>query len=90
VGNGDGLVIENTGSSTLLSPTSPYSTPPFKLKDILNCPFASTNLLSIQKIYKDNVCFFILINSHFYVKDNQTWEILLKGRSENGLYPLRF
>jgi hypothetical protein len=90
VGNGDGLVIENTGSSTLLSTTSPYSTPPFKLKDILHCPAASTNLFSIQKFCKDNACFFILTDSHFYVKDNQTWEILLEGWSENGLYPLRF
>jgi hypothetical protein len=88
MGNGEGLVIENTGSSTILSTTSPYSTPPFKLKDILHYPTASTNLLSIQKFCKDNACFFILIDSHFYVKDNQTWVILLEGRSENGLYPL--
>jgi hypothetical protein len=87
VGNGAGLVITNTSSSTLLSSTSLNSS--FKLKDILHCPAASTNLLFIQKFCKDNNCFFILTASHFFVKDNQTMAILLEGKSENGLYPMR-
>jgi hypothetical protein len=87
VGNGSGLVIAYTGSFTLLFSTSLNSS--FKLRDILHCPATSTNLLSIQKFCKDNNCFFILTASHFFVKDNQTMAILLEGKSENDLYPMR-
>jgi hypothetical protein len=84
VGNGTGLQIENTGLALLHSPTSS-----FKLKDTLHCPQASANLISIQKFCHDNACYFILTASHYYVKDLLTHAILLEGRSENGLYPLR-
>jgi hypothetical protein len=84
VGNGSGLQIENTGSNLLH--TSQFS---FKLNNILHCPKASTNLLSIQKFCIDNCCYFILTSSHYYVKDLLTHATLLEGRSEHGLYPLR-
>jgi len=84
VGNEARLEIENTGSSFLNSSNSS-----FYLKDILHCPSAATNLLSIQKFCKDNNCHFILTSSHYFVKDNQTRAIILEGKSENGLYPLR-
>jgi hypothetical protein len=45
VGNGTGLKIENTGSSLVQSSNSAS----FRLRNILHCPQASTNLLSIQK-----------------------------------------
>jgi hypothetical protein len=85
VGDGGGLAIENTGSTIL---TSPHSK--FYLNHILHCPKAATNLLSIYKFCKDNDCYFILTSSHFFVKDLKTHKLLLEGRSENGLYPLRF
>jgi hypothetical protein len=85
VGNGGGLAIENTGSTILHSPNSD-----FHLKNILHCPHAATKLLSIQKFCQDNDCYFLLTSTHFFVKDLQTHAILLAGRSENGLYPLRF
>lgn len=85
MGNGTGLAIEITGSSLLYTPHSS-----FKLTNILHCPQASANLLFIQKFCLDNSCYFILTSSHYFVKDLQTHAILLKGKSENGLYPLRF
>jgi hypothetical protein len=85
VGNGAGLQIENTGSTILNSEN--YH---FHLKNILHCPQAATKLLSIQKFCQDNSCYFILTASHYFVKDIRTHAILLEGRSEHGLYPLRF
>jgi hypothetical protein len=84
VGNGAGLEITHTGSKILNS----YNYQ-FHLKNILHCPQAATNLLSIQKFCQDNSCYFILTASHYFVKDIKTHAILLEGRSENGLYPLR-
>jgi hypothetical protein len=85
VGNGGGLAIENTGSAILHSPHSN-----FHLNNILHCPQAATKLLSIQKFCQDNACYFLLTSTHFFVKDLRTHAILLAGRSENGMYPLRF
>jgi hypothetical protein len=85
VGNVAGLKIENTGSTILNSQN--YH---FHLKNILHCPHAATKLLSIQKFCQDNLCYFILTASHYFVKDIWTHETLLEGRSEHGLYPLRF
>jgi hypothetical protein len=45
--------------------------------------------VSIQKFHHDNDCFFILTSSNFYIIDFQTKTILLEGKSENGMYPLR-
>jgi hypothetical protein len=84
VGNGIGIQIKNT-SSTLFH--SPHSS--FKMSNILHCPQASTNLLSIKKFCKDNFCYFILTLSHYFVKDLLTHATLLEWRSENGLYPLK-
>jgi hypothetical protein len=84
VGNGTGIQIENTGSTLLHSPHSS-----FKMSNILHCPQASTNLLSKQNFCKDNFCYFILTSSHYFVKDLLTHAMLLEGRSENGLYPLK-
>jgi hypothetical protein len=83
VGNGTSLTIENTGSTLLHSPDST-----FRLKNILHCPQAFANLLSIQKFCTDNSCYFILTTSHYFVKDLLTHATLLEGRSENGLYQL--
>jgi hypothetical protein len=49
VGNGGGLAVENTSSTSFHSHQSN-----FYLKDILHCPQAFTNLLSIQKFCTDN------------------------------------
>ena len=87
VGNGSGLKIDNVGSTLLHSSNSSSD---FHLKNVLHCPNASANILSIQLFFVDNDCHFILFSSHFFVKDNRTKAILLEGKSENGLYPLQF
>jgi hypothetical protein len=86
VGNGTGLDISSIGSSVVQSNSSQPSQ--FLLKDILYCPSASANLLSINKFCRDNHCSFELTGSHYTVKDNLTGIVLLQGLSENGLYPI--
>jgi transposase InsO family protein len=84
VGNGASLTIEHTGSTIFHSPSIP-----FYLKHVLHCPTATANLLSIQKFCQDNNCYFVLTSSHYFVKDLRTHALLLEGKSENGLYPLK-
>jgi hypothetical protein len=82
VGNGAGLLIANAGSSFFNTLSSSLC-----LKNILHCPNASANLLSIQRFFVDNNCHFILTAFEFWVKDNLTGIILLHHPSE-GLYPV--
>lgn len=77
------LPISHIGSNTLRSGHTS-----FKLKDILYCPSASTNLLSIYKFSHDNNCYLLIYPDFFIVKDIQTGKILFRGNSENGMYPL--
>jgi hypothetical protein len=83
VGNGSGLMIHNTGSSLLN--TSHNS---FRLNNVLYCPQATSNLLSINQFCLDNNCYFILTGTTFFVKENKTRRLLLQGLVENGLYPI--
>jgi hypothetical protein len=83
VGNGSGLQITHTGSSSI---STHFST--LHLNNILHCPDASANLISIQKFCRDNNCFLKLTNSCFLVKENTTGAIFLQGPSEDGLYPM--
>jgi hypothetical protein len=87
VGNGTGLPISHIGSSVLYNSKLPFKHS-FQLQDILHCPSAAANLLSIHKFNVDNKCWFILIDSHFFVKNNLTGKILLQGPSRDGLYPI--
>jgi hypothetical protein len=83
IGNGTSLPISNTGSFILY-----HSKIPFKLNNILHCPTAAVNLLSIQKLCVDNKCWFILTDSYFFIKDNCTGQTLLQGLNKDGLYPI--
>ncbi|KAG6718543.1 hypothetical protein I3842_04G156000 [Carya illinoinensis] len=76
VGNGAGLPILNTGSSTLF-----HSQNSFKFKNVLHCPNAAANLLSIQRFCFDNSCWFKLTDTHFFVKDNLTGRTLMQGQN---------
>jgi histone deacetylase 1/2 len=83
VGNGAGLVIKSTGSTSLqINKTN------FHLSNILHCPHASSNLLSINKFCLDNNCYFVLTSHDFTVKENQTDQTLLHGQVDNGLFPI--
>lgn len=74
VGNGGGFLINNTSSSLLSTLNST-----FLLQNIIHCPHASLNLLSIQCFCQDNSCYFVLTTFSFVVKDIQTKETLLQG-----------
>jgi len=82
VGNGNGLQIQNIGSSSFQTPNSNSIV---HLNNILHCPEVSANLLSINKFCKDNNCHFKLTDTYFLVKDNQTEEILLQGLCKDGV-----
>jgi hypothetical protein len=86
VGNGAGLSIKNFGSSLVHGKSSSLS--PLLLKNILHCPNASANLLSIDKFCLDNNCWFALTGSSYSVQDNLTEVVLLQGPSDNGLHPI--
>jgi hypothetical protein len=83
ISNGNGLQIQNTGSSTFQTTFSNIV-----LKNILHCPKVSANLLSINRFCIDNHCYFILIESSYFIKDILTGATLLEGPSEAGLYPI--
>jgi hypothetical protein len=83
VGNGLGLQILNTGSTTFN-----FGQSNFHLNNILHCPQAATNLISINQFCLDNNCYFILTATDFLVKENLTDIILLQSVVKNGLYPL--
>ena len=83
VANGACLLIANTGSSFFNTLSSSLC-----LKNILHCPNASSNLLSIKRFCVDNDCHFILTVFEFWVKDNLMSRILLHDPSEGGLYPV--
>jgi hypothetical protein len=53
MGNGTGLHIQNTGSMSFHTPQSS-----FHLFNVLHCPQAYANLLSINQFCRDNNCFF--------------------------------
>jgi hypothetical protein len=84
VGNDYTLAIANSGSATLHSPCSDFS-----LKHVLHCSKAAVNLISIQCFCLDNDCYFILTSTRYYILDMQIQALLLEGKSENGMYPIR-
>lgn len=85
VGNGSGLCITHSGSSSVV-----LSNSKFKLNNILHCPKAITNLLSVHQFASDNHCFFVFFPSCFYIKDLKTQKTLFKGDCVDGLYRLQF
>jgi hypothetical protein len=63
VGNGSGLGICHTGSSSFQTSDSTI----LYLNDILHCPDVATNLLSINKFCCDTDCQFILTTTYFLI-----------------------
>jgi len=82
--SGSGMEISHIGHGNLRSPTSNLH-----LKNILHVPAASKNLLSVNRITRDNGVFLEFHPNCFLVKEQSTRRILLEGRCENGLYPVR-
>jgi hypothetical protein len=81
--DGNGMKINHIGRSILHTPNSSLH-----LKNILDVPSASKNLLSVHKLTLDNHVFIEYHPFFFLIKDLDTQRILIKGPCQGGLYPL--
>jgi histone deacetylase 1/2 len=58
------------------------------LKNILHVPNATKSLLSTSRLAKDNHAFVEYWPNSFFIKDQDTREVLLQGNCVGGLYPI--
>lgn len=82
--NGVGMGIDHFGSSVLRTPTSSIH-----LRRILHVPQASKNLLSVHRLACDNNAFLEFHPNYFFIKEQGTRKVILRGQCEGGLYPLK-
>jgi hypothetical protein len=66
-----------------------WSTRPLTLQNVLHVPDIAKHLLSVHKLARDNHVFFEFHPYHFFIKDITTRQVLLEGKSEAGLYPIK-
>ena len=85
VGNGQGLHISSTGSSSFHSNSAH-----FKLNNILHVPSITKNLLFIHKFTRDNNVYVEFHPNFCVVKDIQTRQPLMRGEHKDGPYLLHF
>ncbi|KAI5314222.1 hypothetical protein L3X38_043398 [Prunus dulcis] len=83
VGNGEGLNILHIGTSNLSCATSRLTMP-----SVFHVPQLKANLLSVHQLCKDNKCYIVFDVSGFLIQDKVTHQVLLKGNSDHGLYPI--
>ena len=81
VGNGQGLPIQNTGSSSFKT-----SSGIIHLDNILHVPKITKILLSIAKLTYDNNAIVEFHPFSVFVKDKITKKVLLRGMLKDGLY----
>ena len=81
IGDGSGLPITHTGSTSL---NTPYHS--FTLSNVLYVPTMKRNLISISQFCKSNNTSIEFLPSSFHVKDLSTGAILLKGQTKGGVY----
>jgi hypothetical protein len=84
VGNGTCLQILHTGSCSINTDTHPLS-----LNNVLYVPNISKHLLSVHKLSRDNNIFFKFHPWYYFIKDRATRKLLLEGKCESDLYPLK-
>jgi len=84
IANGSGMRISHVGHGILRSPITNL-----QLKSILHVPSANKNLLSVNRFTCDNEVFLEFHPNYFVVKEQSTRKLILEGRCENGLYPMR-
>jgi hypothetical protein len=83
LGDGTGLHVAHIGSTTASSPSSP-----FNLKETLHVPLIHKNLIFVHKFTLDNN---VVVEFHpffYFVKDSKTRAVLMRGRCEDGVYPV--
>lgn len=73
----------HTGSAQMHTPFGK-----FLLSQLLNVSSITKNLLSVRQFCHDNSVYFEFHSYYFFVKDLQTWGVLLQGTVKNGLYVL--
>src|ERR1044072_4884628 len=85
VGNGQGLAVTQTGSTSFPSPfNSQFS---LTLNNLLHVPTITKNLLSVSKFAHDNHVYFEFHSNSCYVKSQDNNQILLQGKvGADGLY----
>lgn len=81
VGNGEKLVVQNTGFASL-----PCKSQSLKLNNVLHTPQVTKNLLSVSKLTSDNNILVEFDCHGCYVKDKTTRETLLRGTMRDRLY----
>jgi len=83
VGDGKGLPISHLGHIKIYTPHRSFT-----LTNVLHVPAITKPLLSDQKFYVDNNVYFEFHPRVFYINDLNTNEVLLSGKSKDGLYAL--
>ncbi|CAL2255962.1 unnamed protein product [Prunus armeniaca] len=81
VGNGEGLKIKHIGTTAIACASTSL-----KMPSVFHVPQLSVNLLFVHQLCKDNNCVISFDAFGFVIQDRVTKTILLKGRSNNGLY----
>jgi histone deacetylase 1/2 len=82
--SGAGMEIDQIGQSLVHTPTRPLH-----LNYVLYVPKANKNLVSVHRLTSDNHAFLEFHPNHFFVKDQATKKVLLRGECKGGLYPLK-
>ncbi|RVW19477.1 Retrovirus-related Pol polyprotein from transposon RE1 [Vitis vinifera] len=81
IGDGSGLPISHTGSTSLTTPSHSFT-----LSNVLCVPTMKRNLISISQFCKSNNTSIEFLPSSFHVKNLHTGAILLQGRTKDGVY----
>ena len=81
IGDGSGLTITHTGSTTLPTPTRT-----FNLHNILCVPNMKKNLISIYQFCNTTHVSIEFLPTAFHVKDLSMGAILLTGNTKDGVY----
>ena len=79
VGNREGLVVQNIGSSILKTKRKSLI-----LHNVLHVPHITMNLLSVKKFCRDNNCWFVCDDLIFFIQDKATRRIVYQGHSDDG------
>jgi hypothetical protein len=81
IGDGTGLEITHTGSTTLPTPSTPFT-----LSNVLCVPSMQNNLISVSKFCKTNKVSVEFFPAFFVVKDLRTGAPRLRGQNKNDVY----
>ena len=83
IGDGSGLQVTHVGSMTL-----PSASKSFKLTDILCVPNIHQNLISVHNFTRSNNVSMEFHPFYFLVKDRSMGATILRGKCQDGVYPM--